>query len=85
LNSAYLIIDALDEYIKDLPKFLDFIWQISSVSPHVKWIISSCNDANVKRRIRLDDSGIGLSLELKENAKQVSLAVDMYINHSFKD
>jgi hypothetical protein len=36
LNSTYLIIDTLDEYIADLPKLLDFIVQKLSVSPLVK-------------------------------------------------
>jgi hypothetical protein len=81
LNSTYLIIDALDECVADLPKLLDFIVQKSSVSPLVKWIVSSRNDTNIERRLRLDDSGTGISLELKENAKQVSSAVNAYIDH----
>src|SRR5436190_18803003 len=43
LNSTFLIIDALDECVVDLPKLLDYIVQKSSVSPRVKWIISSRN------------------------------------------
>jgi hypothetical protein len=41
LDSTYLVIDALDECVKDMPKLLDFIVQKSSVSPSVKWIVSS--------------------------------------------
>ena len=36
LNSTYLIIDALDKYVVDLPKLLDFIVQTSSVALRVK-------------------------------------------------
>jgi hypothetical protein len=69
LNDTYVIIDALDECVVDLPKLLDFIVQKSSVSPRVKWIVSSRNDSNIERRLRLDNSGTRLSLELEENAK----------------
>jgi hypothetical protein len=33
MTSTYLIIDALDEYVTDLPKLLNFIVQRSSISP----------------------------------------------------
>jgi hypothetical protein len=81
LNSTYLIIDALDECVADLPKLLDFIVQKSSVSPLVKWIVLSRNDTNIEQRLRLDDSRTEMSLELKENAKQVSSAVNAYIDY----
>jgi len=86
LNSTYLIIDALDECIvEDLPKLLDFIVRKSSISPCVKWIVSSRNDTNIERRLRFNDSGMRLSLELKENAKQVSRAVSAYIDHCLSE
>jgi hypothetical protein len=85
LDSTYFIIDALDECVADLPKLLDFIVRNSSVSPRVKWIISSRNDTNIERRLQLDDSGTRLSLELKENAKQVSRAVNTYIDHCLSE
>ena len=43
LNATYLIIDALDECVTDLPKLLDFVAKHSSMSSCVKWIVSSCN------------------------------------------
>lgn len=81
LNGIYLIIDVLDKCVVDLPKLLGFIVQRSSISSRVKWIISSRNDTNIKRRLRLDDSGTRLNLELKENTEQVSRAVNIYIDH----
>ncbi|KAI9778784.1 MAG: hypothetical protein M1839_007874 [Geoglossum umbratile] len=81
LNSTYLIVDALDECVADLQKLLDFIVQKSPLSSHVKWIVSSRNDAYIEQRLQLNDSGTMLSLELKENATQVSRAVDAYIGH----
>ncbi|KIN09022.1 hypothetical protein OIDMADRAFT_48858 [Oidiodendron maius Zn] len=41
LSSTFLVIDSLDECVKDMPKLLDFIVQKSSISPSVKWITSS--------------------------------------------
>jgi N-terminal domain of NWD NACHT-NTPase/NACHT domain len=77
LNSAYVIIDALDECVVDLPKLLDFIVQISSVSPRVKWIISSRNWPEIEERLAKSGHKVGLCLEL--NAKSVSTAVGIYI------
>jgi hypothetical protein len=80
LNSTYFTVDALDECVTDLPKLLDFVALMSSISSRVKWIVSSRNEAHIEQRLQLDDFGIRLSLELKENAAQVSRAVDAYIN-----
>jgi hypothetical protein len=85
LYSTYFTIDALDECIIDLPKLLDFIFRVSSISCRVKWIVSSRNEAHIEQRLRLDDSGIRLSLELKENAKEVSYAVNTYIDHCISE
>ncbi|KAJ6439024.1 Vegetative incompatibility protein HET-E-1 [Purpureocillium lavendulum] len=41
LKSTFLIIDALDECVKDLTHILKFIVDKSSQCPHVKWIVSS--------------------------------------------
>ncbi|KAF2205561.1 NACHT-domain-containing protein [Delitschia confertaspora ATCC 74209] len=81
LNNTYLIIDALDECVTDLPKLLHFIEQKSSIYPRVKWIISSRNESNIERRLSLDKSGTRLSLERKGNAEKVSRAVNTYIDH----
>ncbi|KAH8674523.1 hypothetical protein BGZ60DRAFT_468818 [Tricladium varicosporioides] len=78
LNSTYLIIDALDECIAaDLPKLLDFIVQKSSISPRVKWIVSSRNWSDIKKRLERSEQKVGLCLEL--NAESVSVAVSIYI------
>jgi hypothetical protein len=78
LNSTYLIIDALDECVAaDLPKLLDFIVQKSSVSPRVKWIVSSRNWSDIKKKLERAGQKIGLCLEL--NAESISAAVSIYI------
>ncbi|KAF2729085.1 WD40 repeat-like protein [Polyplosphaeria fusca] len=79
LRSVYLIIDALDECVTDLPKLLDFIVQTSSVSSRVKWIMSSRNWPNIEERLERAGDKVRLSLEL--NAESVSAAVRSYIKH----
>jgi hypothetical protein len=77
LDSAYLIVDALDECVVDLPKLLDFIVQISSASHRVKWIVSSRNWPDIEERLETAGHKVALCLEL--NAESVSAAVDIYI------
>ena len=77
LNSTYLIIDALDECVMDLPKLLNFIVQKSSVSPHVKWIVSSRNWPSIEKDLENTAQKVRLCLELNE--KSVSAAVTTYI------
>jgi hypothetical protein len=80
LKTTYLVIDALDECVTDLPKLLDFIIYTSSSSARVKWLLSSRNELHIEQKLRSADEQTSLSLELKENAEQVSRAVDVYIN-----
>ncbi|XTI86758.1 hypothetical protein V2W45_1509518, partial [Cenococcum geophilum] len=78
LESAYLIIDALDECVAaDLPKLLDFIVKKSPVSPRVKWIVSSRNWPSIEKKLNTAAQGVWLCLELNENS--VSTAVTSYI------
>jgi hypothetical protein len=79
LNSTYLIIDALDEYVADLPKLLEFIVQKSLISPRVKWVISSRNWPDIEERLERAGQKMRLCLEL--NPKSVSAAVGAYIEH----
>jgi hypothetical protein len=78
LTSAYLIIDALDECITDLPKLLDLIARMSSLYPHAKWIVSSRNWRNIEEK--LDETHrVKLSLEL--NRGSISAAVGTYVRN----
>jgi hypothetical protein len=79
LNSACLIIDALDECVAELPKLLDFIVQTSFISPHIKWVISSRNWPDIEERLERAGHKMRLCLEL--NPKSVSAAVSAYIEH----
>ena len=77
LDNTYLIIDALDECVADLPKLLDFVVQKSCVSPRVKWIVSGRNRPDIKERLERAGHKVMLSLEL--NAESVSTAVGVFI------
>ncbi|KAF2727314.1 NACHT-domain-containing protein [Polyplosphaeria fusca] len=79
LKITYLVIDALDECVTDLPKLLDLIVQTSSASSRVKWIMSSRNWPDIEERLERAGDKIRLSLEL--NADSVSAAVRSYIKH----
>ncbi|KAH6669998.1 hypothetical protein B0J14DRAFT_486233, partial [Halenospora varia] len=79
LNSTYLIIDALDECVADLPKLLDFIVQKSSISPRIKWVVSSRNWPDIEERLERAWYKMRLCLEL--NPKSISVAVSTYIKH----
>jgi len=79
LNTTYLIIDALDKCITDLPKLLDLIVQLSSICSRVKWIISSRNLPEMEERIERVGHKVRLSLEL--NAKSISTAISIYIRY----
>ena len=82
LKMTCLIIDGLDECETDLPLLLDFISDNSSPSLPVKWIVSSRNNPDIQRKLRVDESGESLSLELKQNAEYVAQAVKAYIQRS---
>lgn len=79
LNSAYLIIDALDECVAGLPELLDFIVRKSSISPCIKWVISSRNWPDIEERLQTARHKVILCLE--QNSKSVSAAVTTYIEH----
>jgi archaellum biogenesis ATPase FlaH len=77
LSTAYLIIDALDECVTDLPKLLDFVAKQSSASSRVKWIVSSRNSPGIEEQLEQAGHKVRLSLEL--NAASVSAAVSVFI------
>ncbi|KAM0513646.1 hypothetical protein ACHAPE_007696 [Trichoderma viride] len=73
-----LVVDALDECLTNRDSFLRLIVRTSS---KVKWLLSSRNLEDIRRRLFSKESVNPLSLELKENAESVSRAVHSYINH----
>jgi hypothetical protein len=77
LSSTYLIIDALDECVTELPKLLDFVTKQLSASSCVKWIVSSRNWPGIEEQLERAEHKMRLSLEL--NADSVSAAVSVFI------
>ncbi|TGO07686.1 hypothetical protein BTUL_0253g00020 [Botrytis tulipae] len=77
LDYVYLIVDALDECVTDLPKLMDLIVHTSSISPRIKWIVSSRNWPNIEKALDTATQKLRLCLELNE--KSVSVAVGTFI------
>jgi hypothetical protein len=75
-----LVVDALDECLVDLPKLLDLIVRTAASSSRVKWLVSSRNEGHIEQKFKSVGDEAKLSLELKQNAEQVALAVDAYID-----
>jgi hypothetical protein len=79
LDTTYLLIDALDECVTDLPKLLRFVAKQSSASSCVKWIVSSRNWPDIEEQLGQAGRKVRLSLEL--NAESVSAAVSVFMQH----
>ncbi|KAF7513608.1 hypothetical protein GJ744_008902 [Endocarpon pusillum] len=79
LNRTFLIVDALDECVMDLPKLLDFVAQNSRVASRVQWIVSSRNWPTIGERVEMAVQKVRLCLEL--NAESVAAAVSIFIKH----
>jgi archaellum biogenesis ATPase FlaH len=83
LTTTYLVVDALDGCVTDLPKLLDFVVKQSSASSRVKWIVSSRNWPEIETRLEQAGHKVRLSLEL--NAASVSTAVQAYIKQKVSE
>jgi hypothetical protein len=81
VQTGYIIVDGLDECVVDLPKLLDLIVGTTALSTHVKWLVSSRNEAYIEQKFKAFSDESKLSLELGHNAEQVAQAVDVYIDH----
>ncbi|KAL2782850.1 hypothetical protein BJX66DRAFT_345470 [Aspergillus keveii] len=79
-QTAYLLIDALDECKVGLSDLLRLISRTMTIQPiHLKWIVSSRNVRLIEQGLNLEDSRSKLSLEL--NAHHISLAIEEFIRH----
>ncbi|KAF5847015.1 hypothetical protein GGP41_003314 [Bipolaris sorokiniana] len=81
LKTTYLVVDALDECVVDLPNLLDLIVRTTTLSPRIKWLVSSRNESHIEEKLKSVGDQAKLSLELMQNAEQVARAVDAYIDH----
>ena len=94
LQQAYIVIDALDECIVGRDQLLRFIAQHAMALPRVKWIVSSRNIPTIENLLEIDGpsnsnkfntSEIKLSLEVTQNARQVTLAVEAFIDYKLSN
>ncbi|ORY01187.1 heterokaryon incompatibility protein-domain-containing protein [Clohesyomyces aquaticus] len=79
LECRYVIIDAVNECVVDLPKLLYFVVQKLPQSSQVKWIVSSRNLWYIEEWLEGVDTKVILDLE--RNAESVSMAVSKFIQH----
>ncbi|PHH88576.1 hypothetical protein CDD83_7357 [Cordyceps sp. RAO-2017] len=82
VESAYVIIDALDECTTDLQRLLKFIVDMSAASPRFKWIVSSRNWPDIEEQLDIAARKVRLCLEL--NDRSISAAVGFYISHKVR-
>jgi hypothetical protein len=83
LRDTYLIIDALDECVTDLPKLLRFIAKQSSASSRIKWIMSSRNWPEIEEQLEEAWHKGGLSLELNaelDAARKLALTIKQEVD-----
>jgi hypothetical protein len=64
LGVTYILIDALDECVEDLPRLLHLIIEQSASSPSVKSIVSSRNWPQIEQQIERASQKTRFSLEL---------------------
>ncbi|KAF6823846.1 hypothetical protein CMUS01_10516 [Colletotrichum musicola] len=76
LKGVYLLVDALDECTNGLEQLLDLIVETSQ-STSAKWLVSSRDWWQIEEQLR----EVAQRLSLEVNAKSVSAAVNIYIQH----
>jgi chemotaxis regulatin CheY-phosphate phosphatase CheZ len=81
LPEPIFIVDALDECESDVKSLLNLIVETSD---RIKWLVSSRNSKNIERKLNSIDPSRKLSLEIGENAIEVSRSVDAYINSTIQ-
>jgi hypothetical protein len=82
LSVTYLIIDALDECVEDLPRLLHFIREQSAAISRQKWIVSSRNSLQIEQQLKAQHQ-TRLSLEL--NTQSVLKAVQLYTEYKVSE
>ncbi|PTB38317.1 hypothetical protein M441DRAFT_60566 [Trichoderma asperellum CBS 433.97] len=78
LNDTYVIIDALDECIRDREFLIDLITQLSATNSKIKWLVSSRNLPSIEEGFTMAQK-LEVSLELNE--KFISTALGIYVQH----
>ncbi|KAL7789822.1 hypothetical protein V8C37DRAFT_417738 [Trichoderma ceciliae] len=79
ISEPIFVIDALDECVTGLPQLLELIVQSPSASCQAKWLVSSRNEAGIRKV--LGSAGNKSTVSLKLDTKLVSAAILTYIRH----
>ncbi|TFB00416.1 hypothetical protein CCMA1212_007911 [Trichoderma ghanense] len=77
LESACLVLDALDECDSGRKYLLDLIVESTSVAPQVKWILSSRNSPDIEAKLLKCQTAVVIDLE--SNDGHVADSVDAYV------
>jgi len=77
LKVTYLVVDALDECIYNLPRLFKFIVEKLPMFSHVKWVVSSRNWPDIEKDLNVAKQKVPLCFELNEAS--VSEAVTAYV------
>ncbi|KAL7803365.1 hypothetical protein V8C44DRAFT_353199 [Trichoderma aethiopicum] len=77
LESACLVLDALDECDSGRKHLLDLIVESTSVAPHVKWVVSSRNSPDIEAKMTKCQTAVVIDLEMNE--AHVTDSVDAYV------
>jgi len=77
LKMTYLVVDALDECVTDLPKLLDLV---CTSSRRVKWLVSSRNQTKIEKKLRSGYGLIEFGLGLETNTEHESRDLDGYLD-----
>ncbi|GAB1194356.1 hypothetical protein APSETT444_003601 [Aspergillus pseudonomiae] len=78
LKPTYLLIDALDECIKDCQNLLDLLVEHSSAHENIKWIVSSRNLREIERDL---NRATQMKLHLELNKDVLSKAIHSFIEY----
>jgi len=94
LQQAYIVVDALDEFIASRDQLVRFTTQHAIAFPRVKQIASSRNIPTIENFLEIDGpnnsnkfntSEIKLSLEVTQNARQVTHSVEAFIDYKLSN
>ncbi|KAH0491208.1 hypothetical protein TgHK011_002648 [Trichoderma gracile] len=77
LESACLVLDALDECDSGRKYLLDLIVESTSIAPSVKWVLSSRNSPDIEAQLVKCQTAVVIDLE--SNDRHVADSVDAYI------
>ncbi|KAJ9136886.1 HET-domain-containing protein [Pleurostoma richardsiae] len=83
MQGAYIIVDALDECVTNMPQLLNLIVDKSTVAPNVKWLVSSRKWRRIEDH--LGTASLAVELGREASAEPVAIAVRAYTSHRIQE